>query len=149
MSKLRIFISYPGTDGKDFAVQTKDILEKEGYRTWFYNHHRTFGYLPWEEISDIILNKCDIFLYLCTVSSKHSRGQKFESEYAMQNLNLWPQVIIINGATCPQKLSIFNREYATSNDFEERLEQLSSKLTDILEHNPELDKKEKTKEISV
>jgi len=136
MKRLRVFISYSGKDGKSFAIQTNNILTKLGYKTWFYPHNRTFGYLPWEEISEVILNKTEIFLYLCTISSTNSRGQSFESEYAMVSTYLMPQLVLVDNSTCPQKLRIFNHERVSSNNFSDAINKIAQKLPAILEKTP-------------
>ena len=146
--RYKVFISYSASDGIYFAIETNNILSNFGYKTWFYKHHRTIGNLPWEEISDVILKKTDIFIYLCTINSHSSRGQAFESEYAMTSNNLMPQIIIINGATCPQKLTIFNRENLMKAEFTGKMQNIARRLPKIISNTPFLDRSEKAEAIS-
>ena len=73
---MRVFISYPGKDGLKKAKQA-------GHKAWIPERCMTLGALVWEEISHRIVNKKE-FLYICTGSSLKSKGQRFESEYAIQ-----------------------------------------------------------------
>ena len=145
---IRVFISYPGNDGKNIAIRANEILSEIGYRTWFYPHNRTIGDLPWEEISEVILDKTDIFLYICTVTSNDSRGQMFESEYAMISTSLLPQLIIIDSCTCPKKLRIFNREWISRSEFSKQFTTIAGKLPDILSKTPRLEKSTRASDIS-
>lgn len=146
--RLKVFISYPGRDGSLLATQARGILSEAGYQAWVYSSHRTLGELAWDEISDVIFNKADIFLYLCTMSSMNSRGQDFESEYAMQSRHLMPQIVVIDNATVPRKLQIFNHTHIIRDEFPQKLKALASNLPNILQKMPPLETNVKAMSLS-
>ena len=146
--KIRVFICYAGMDGYDLAVKIQEILKKHDYNTWLYNHNRVVGAIAWDDIAYAIKRKTDIFLYLCTQKSFISRGQSFESEYAMRTNHLMPVIICIDNSKITGKLSIFNAEHFNAKGFVKEFDVFATKIKNILLYTKSLPKSKKAKRLT-
>lgn len=81
MSK-KVFISYCGRDGIEFAKKAKEFLEVAGHLTYFYQHDRVEAVDVWLSISSEI-DASDAVLFIVTPSTETSLGQRHEAGYCM------------------------------------------------------------------
>lgn len=80
---LRVFVSYPGADGRDAALLFADELKGAGHRAWVWDYHKFLGVPVFRQISECVGSNTDVFLFICTKSSRESLGQEMEAGYAL------------------------------------------------------------------
>lgn len=140
IQRLRVFISYPGSDGLCKARQAAIILGQYGHKPWLYEQHSTLGAPLFREIAVCIRRKSDVLLYVCTDSSLASWGQQLEAGYALSNRYVKILVISLNNAQIPDELTAFNHARVQGNEFQKRLQVIANNLQTIVERIQRLDK---------
>ncbi|OGN88209.1 MAG: hypothetical protein A2Z74_02680 [Chloroflexi bacterium RBG_13_46_9] len=136
--QLRVFISYPTSDGLDKARQAANLLKQVGLQVWIWHHSKTAGALTWREISNCIVNESDLVLYICTASSCQSWGQGQEAGYAL-NHRRKVIVVAIDAAMVPLELTARCYERVPSAQFVEKLRGIAINLPEITNRIQKLD----------
>ena len=127
---MQVFISYATKDGLELAREASKLLEGAEHKPWFWEHDKTPGALLWEEIRQQIMNS-DVVLYICTSSSKHSRGQQMERNYALtDNKHIVP--VAIDTTPIPAVLTAFTYERWAREEFTNKCRTLARRLPDVL-----------------
>jgi hypothetical protein len=80
--KLRVFVSYETTGGKDLATEAFVTFRQLGVAAWVWHLHKTSGGYLHTEIADRI-GDADFVLFLCTSGTSDSPGQRFEMNNAL------------------------------------------------------------------
>ena len=145
---MKVFISYPNSDGLDKAETAYNALKKYKYNPWFFGKNVTLGYLYWDELSHRIREWCDVFLYISTQSSP-SDGQKWE---IAQALNIWTKIAIlaipIDNGTVHRTIDVFAYHHSlSSKNFEAEFEYIAKDFKNILKSYIRLGKELKIKEL--
>ena len=139
---MNVFISYPDSDGLDKAEITYNALKKYKYNPWYFDKNKTLGHLYVEELSFRIREWCDVFLFLCTKTSRGCDGQRWE---IAQWFNEWTRIatlaVSIDNALIPQTIDVFSYERSlTSSHFEKEFEVIAKNFRNILARYKRLDK---------
>ena len=137
---MRVFISYCTHDGLDKAQLAASILAQEGHEPWVWEHNKTPGVFPWEEITDYIGCEADAVLYLCTNGSMKSWGQRKEVAHA-EGERKKIIVIRLDRAEVPRVIRFENAERLRSGQFEEAFKVIASKLGENIERIQRLDER--------
>ena len=128
---LKIFISYATQYGLSYAKQAMVIFKGEGHEAWLWDHNKLGGSIPWEQISNALLNS-DVVFYICTVGSQESTGQRFEAAYAMNgSIPIYP--VRLDDAELPQVLSVFTYVDWQGGLFEDSCRSVAHDLVEIVE----------------
>ncbi len=139
---MKVFISYPASDGQNLAEAASAVLQKHGHNPWYFAGNRTLGYLYWDELTYRIREWADTSLYLCTDASRNSSGQRWE---IAQGLQEWPKLLLlaipIDHARVPKKIDVFSYNHSlVSRNFEEEFENIAKDLKGILDTYMRLDR---------
>jgi len=79
---MRVFISYSTKDGILYAKKLREILSYRGHDPFLADHDICVSEIIWEEIFKEIKNR-ERSIFVLTESSRKSRGQKREYDYAV------------------------------------------------------------------
>ena len=121
-----IFISYETATGLEYARKAKRVFAESGHQAWVWDDdHAATGY-PREDIMDHI-EACDIFLCICTEASDTSEGQRFESNYALDEIRP-PLILTLDPDRIPRVLKAHIYTLVTPTTFTERCRELAHDL---------------------
>jgi len=142
---MRVFISYSSKDGKDYAEKLCAILKKRGHAPFFADHDIYSAEILWDVIAKECLDR-DLSIFVITLSSKESKGQK--QEYELITYHYRNRMVFVNENAHnvvksypflePRKGLEFN-----DSNFDEMCEELSSQLVRLQDKEKMVAKHEK------
>lgn len=135
---MKVFISYCTSDGLEFAINLKQVLEADGHSPFIYQHDVPRGSLVWDAIGKAI-RESDATIILTTPETSNSFGQQVEYNASL-NHKIPTFAFAMEGSTIYDILYAFRFEKFTKDNFSSKCKKISSDLPIMISQYSSLEK---------